>query len=424
MIRIFDKESLGDRSILKRCSEPDPKITASVSEIIAKVRAEGDKALREYSMRFDGACPECLELPKEELENAANMVQPELLDVIREAAKRIERYHRAQIKSSYVVEGEGTLLMQKLRPLDRVGAYVPGGTAPYPSTVLMNLVPAKLAGVGEIIMVSPPTCNGAISPVILATAYIAGVDRVFQVGGAQAVAALAYGTESIPKVDKIVGPGNAYVAEAKRQVFGAVGIDLVAGPSEIFVIADDTCVPEIVAADMLSQAEHDVLSTAVLATTSAEFAAKVADELEKQLSVLPRENIARKSIENNGMILITDSIEDAISMANDLAPEHLELCVDNPFDYVNQIRNAGSVFLGKNCPEALGDYFSGTNHTLPTGGSANYGSPLSVDDFVKKTAFTYYTREALEEVMDSVALFARHEELEGHARSILSRRKY
>ena len=422
MVKILEKSELGDRSILMRSNEPDPKITDAVRAIISKVRAEGDKALREYSLKFDGACPEYFEIPREQLEAAAESVSPKLISVIKEAAARIEKYHKAQVRSSYVVEGEGTLLMQKVRPLDRVGAYVPGGTAPYPSTVLMNLVPAKIAGVGEIIMVSPPTCNGGISPVILATAYIAGVDRVFQVGGAQAIAALAYGTESIPKVDKIVGPGNAYVAEAKRQVFGACGIDLVAGPSEIFVIADETCKAEIVAADMLSQAEHDVMSTAVLATTSRRLAEDVACELERQLSILPRENIARASLENNGLILVTDSVEDAISLANTLAPEHLELCVDNPFDYINAVKNAGSVFLGKNCPEALGDYFSGTNHTLPTGGSANYGSPLSVDDFVKKTAFTYYTGEALSKVMDSVALFARQEELEGHARSILSRR--
>lgn len=421
MIRIKSAAELDGIGSLRRSSEPDPKITAAVSEIIRNVRANGDKALREYSLRFDGACPECFELPRKALEEALDKVPQELLDVIREAARRIKNYHRAQIKTGYIVETEGTLLMQKVRPLDRVGAYVPGGTAPYPSTVLMNLVPAKLAGVKEIIMVSPPTCNGEISPVILAAAYIAGVDRVFQIGGAQAVAALAYGTESVPRVDKIVGPGNAYVAEAKRQVFGPVGIDLVAGPSEIFVIADGSCKPAVVAADLLSQAEHDVLSTAVLATTSKELAEQVAQELEKQLAVLPREAIARASIENNGLILIADSIEQAIDMANELAPEHLELCVDNPFDYVPLVRNAGSVFLGKYCPEALGDYFAGTNHTLPTGGTANYGSPLSVDDFVKKTSFTYYTADALRGVKDAIALFARQEELEGHARSVLSR---
>lgn len=421
MIRVLDKNSLGDRSILKRCSEPDPKITAAVAEIIKNVRCNGDKAVREYSLKFDGACPECLELPRSAMLEAMDKVTPELLNVIREAARRIERYHKAQLKQSYIVETDGTLLMQKIRPLDRVGAYVPGGTAPYPSTVLMNLVPAKIAGVGEIILVSPPTCNGEISPVILAAAGIAGADRVFQVGGAQAVAALAYGTESIPKVDKIVGPGNAYVAEAKRQVFGPVGIDLVAGPSEILVIADESCRASVVAADMLSQAEHDVMATAVLVTTSRELAEETATEIEKQLCVLPREKIARASIENNGMIIICDSIEEAIGMANDLAPEHLELCVDNPFDYVSQIKNAGSVFLGKNCPEALGDYFAGTNHTLPTGGTANYGSPLCVDDFMKKTSFTYYTSEALNSVKDAIALFARQEELEGHARSVLSR---
>ncbi|MDO5444629.1 MAG: histidinol dehydrogenase [Eubacteriales bacterium] len=421
MIKILKKADLRDKSILRRCSEPDPAVTASVSEIIKNVRAHGDAAVREYSIKFDGSCPDTLELPREALAEAVNKVPSELLDVIREASRRIERYHRAQLRQSYEVETDGTILMMKVRPLDTVGAYVPGGTAPYPSTVLMNVVPAKIAGVKEIIMVSPPTCRGEISPVILATAYIAGVDRVFQVGGAQAIAALAYGTESIPKVDKIVGPGNAYVAEAKRQVFGPVGIDLVAGPSEILVISDGTSNPAVVAADMLSQAEHDKLSTAVLITTSEKLAKDTAAEIEKQLSVLPREAIARVSIENNGLILITDSIEDAIDLANEVAPEHLELCVDNPFDYVSLIKNAGSVFLGKYCPEALGDYFSGTNHTLPTGGTANYGSPLSVDDFIKKTSFTYYTAAALNTVKDSIALFARQEELEGHARSVLSR---
>ena len=421
MIKILTRAELGDKSILRRCSEPDPAVTASVSEIIRNVREHGDAAVREYSIKFDGSCPDVLELPREALSEAVNKVPAELLDVIKEASRRIERYHRAQLRQNYEVETDGTMLMMKVRPLDTVGAYVPGGTAPYPSTVLMNVVPAKIAGVKEIIMVSPPTCKGEISPVILATAYIAGVDRVFQVGGAQAIAALAYGTESIPKVDKIVGPGNAYVAEAKRQVFGPVGIDLVAGPSEILVIADGTCSPAVVAADMLSQAEHDRLSTAVLITTSEKLADETAAEIEKQLAVLPREAIARVSIENNGLILITDSIEDAVDLANEVAPEHLELCVDNPFDYVSLIKNAGSVFLGKYCPEALGDYFSGTNHTLPTGGTANYGSPLSVDDFVKKTSFTYYTAAALNSVKDSIALFARQEELEGHARSVLSR---
>lgn len=421
MIRILSKNELGDISALRRSSEPDRKIRDSVEEIIRNVRNSGDQAVREYSLKFDGVCPDSLELPREAMEEAVNKISPELIEVIKEARRRIENYHRAQIRQSYIVETDGTLLMQKIRPLDRVGAYVPGGTAPYPSTVIMNLVPAKLAGVKEIIMVSPPTCRGEISPVILAAAYIAGADRVFQVGGAQAIAALAYGTETIPRVDKIVGPGNAYVAEAKRQVFGPVGIDLVAGPSEIFVIADETCNASVVAADLLSQAEHDVLSTAVLATTSKELAENVAQEIEKQLALLPREKIARSSIEKNGLILIADSIGEAVEMANELAPEHLELCVDNPFDYVSRIKNAGSVFLGKYCPEALGDYFSGTNHTLPTGGTANYGSPLSVDDFVKKTSFTYYTQDALSKVRDSVALFARQEELEGHARSVLSR---
>lgn len=421
MIRIITKKEMGDIRSLRRSAEPDPTVRASVEEIIQNVRKGGDRAVRDYTLKFDGSCPETFELPPEAMAEAVKKVPPEFLAVIREAAKRIEDYHKAQIRQSYLVEKEGVLLMQKVRPIERVGAYVPGGTAAYPSSVLMNLIPAKLAGVKEIIVASPPTCNGEISPVILAAAYIAGADRVFRVGGAQTVAAFAYGTESIPRVDKIVGPGGAYVAEAKRQVFGTVGIDLVAGPSEILIVADGTCNAAVLAADLLSQAEHDMRAGAFLVTTSEALAEQVSKELEKQLSLLPREKIARAAIEDNSFILLADSIEEAIDMANELAPEHLELCVDNPFDYVDRIRNAGSVFLGKNCPEALGDYFSGTNHTLPTGGTARFSSPLSVDDFIKKTAFSYYTADALREVKDSVALFARQEGLEAHARSVLSR---
>ncbi|MDD6978783.1 MAG: histidinol dehydrogenase, partial [Firmicutes bacterium] len=333
----------------------------------------------------------------------------------------IAAYHREQLKEGYTIEANGVTLKQRVLPIEKVGIYIPGGTAAYPSTVLMNAVPAKIAGVKEIVMVSPPTAGGTISPVILAAAKIAGVDRVFRIGGAQAVAALAYGTKSVPKVDKIVGPGNAYVAEAKKQVFGQVGIDLIAGPSEILVVADEGSDARIVAADMLSQAEHDKMATAVLITDSEAVAKAVAWEIDKQLEVLPRREIAEESVNVNGKIIITDTPDEAIELANKLAPEHLELYLDDAEKYADKVVNAGSVFVGKNCPEALGDYFAGPNHTLPTAGTARFASPLSVDDFTKKMSFTYYTEEALRYAKDKVALLARQEGLEGHARSILSR---
>ena len=392
-------------------------VQESVSGIIADVRARGDEALKELSLRFDGACPEPFELEKSALKAAAESISPVLLRTLEEAAENIRRYHSAQVRKGFVLNGEGTMLMERIVPLERVGVYVPGGTAAYPSSVLMNVIPASLAGVEEIIMVSPPTCNGAIAPIILAAAYVAGVDRVFQVGGAQAIAALAYGTESIPAVCKIIGPGNAYVAEAKRQVYGQVGIELIGGPSEILIIADESNSPEILAADMLAQAEHDMMASAVLITPCRELAEQVAQQIDIQLETLPRKEIARVSIEVNGMILLVDSVEQAVNLANEMAPELLGLCVQNPFDYVSRIRKAGSVFLGGSCPEALGDYFSGTNHTLPTGGTARYGSPLSVDDFVKKISFTYYSRSALEQVKDKLVTLAEAEGLEGHARS-------
>ena len=314
-------------------------------------------------------------------------------------------------------EGSGSEPGSLIIPIEKVGLYVPGGTAAYPSTVLMDSIPAKIAGCRELVIVTPPGKDGKVPAAILAAAQIAGVDRIFKVGGAQAVAALAYGTESVPKVDKIVGPGNAFVAEAKKQVFGTVAIDMIAGPSEILVLADGTCDARIVAADLLSQAEHDKLASAVLVTDSAELAQAVAEEIERQLSILPREEIARASIENNGKIIVTGDLSAAIDVANALAPEHLELCVDNPFDYLDRITHAGSIFLGKNCPEALGDYLAGPNHTLPTSGTARFSSPLSVDDFVKKSQYTYFTRDALGRVADHVAAFARQEGLEAHARS-------
>ncbi len=396
-------------------------IRRSVDEILTAVRERGDSAVREYSQRFDGACPEDFELDRKCLEEAAQAVPASLLETLRTAADNIRRYHSAQVRRGFTLNGEGTMLMERIVPLENVGVYVPGGTAAYPSSVLMNVIPAKIAGVDEVIMASPPTCNGTVSPIILAAAYIAGVDRVFQVGGAQAIAAMAYGTESIPAVCKIIGPGNAYVAEAKRQVYGQVGIELIGGPSEILIVADEANRPEVLAADMLAQAEHDTMATAVLITTSEELAEGVAAEIEKQLTTLPREEIARASINNNGMILLVGSLQEGLALANRMAPELLGLYVKDPFNYISSIRSAGSVFLGGSCPEALGDYFSGTNHTLPTGGSARYGSPLSVDDFIKKISFTYYSSDALESVKDGLAELARAEGLEGHARSVLIR---
>ncbi len=406
--------------ILARREEAD--LSAAVAEIVAAVRREGDEALRRYAKAFDGTDLEELEVPAEALDRAAEALDPSLRAVLEEAAENIRDYHRRQVRSSFVIsEEDGVILGQKVIPLDRVGLYIPGGTAAYPSTVLMDAIPAKLAGCPELIMVSPPSRDGEIAPVILAAARIAGVDRVFRAGGAQAVAALAWGTETVPRVDKIVGPGNAYVAEAKRQVFGQVAIDMIAGPSEILVVADGKSDPVQVAADLLSQAEHDRNASAVLITDSMELAQAVQREIEVQLEELPRRETARASIDGNGKIVVTDDILQGIEIANALAPEHLELCVDSPFDYLDKVRHAGSIFLGRNCPEALGDYFAGPNHTLPTSGTARFSSPLSVDDFVKKSQFTYYTAAALERVSDKIARFAREEGLEGHARSVLSR---
>ena len=338
------------------------------------------------------------------------------------AAQNIRAFHSRQIRKNFMInDQEGVVLGQRVMPIEKVGLYVPGGTASYPSTVLMDAIPAQLAGVKQIIMVSPPDKEGKIADPILAAAKVAGVNRIFKVGGAQAVAALAYGTQSVPKVDKIVGPGNIFVATAKRRVFGVVDIDMIAGPSEILVLADGSCNPAYVAADMLSQAEHDKLASAVLVTDSMELAQAVQAQLEVQIPKLARAEIARTSIENNGKIIVSDSMSQAISISNLIAPEHLEVCVDDPFACLNAITNAGSVFLGKNVPEALGDYFAGPNHTLPTSGTARFSSPLSVDDFVKKSSFIYYTKEALGKVQDRVVDFAMREGLQGHANSVAIR---
>ncbi|MBE6045080.1 MAG: histidinol dehydrogenase [Clostridiales bacterium] len=420
MIKVLKKGDYALDDVLIR-DRSGRDVSQVVADIIFGVKMGGDPTLINYSQTFDGPIDGALELTKEEIDAAVAEVPEEVMETLQEAADRIAFYHKAQLREGYTLKEDGVTLRQKVVPLKKVGIYIPGGTAAYPSTVLMNAVPAKIAGVEEIIMVSPPTANGTIAPVILAAAQIAGVDRVFRIGGAQAIAALAYGTKSVPKVDKIVGPGNAYVAEAKKQVFGQVGIDLIAGPSEVLVIADKGADARIVAADMLSQAEHDKMATAVLITTDQFVAERTAEQLEVQLATLPREEIARESIDVNGKIIIVDSIDEAIDLANELAPEHLELFLDDAEAYADKIRNAGSVFVGKNCPEALGDYFAGPNHTLPTSGTARFASPLTVDDFVKTMSLTYYEPEALEYAKDKVALLARQEGLEGHARSILSR---
>ncbi len=418
MIPIYSIDQLPLSQILRREAAEGPDVGAAVSAILRAVRQEGDAALRRYAKEFDQAELTDLEVPASRLQAAAADLPADLRAILEEAADRIRDFHRRQLREGFTVaERPGVILGQKVTPLDRVGLYIPGGTAAYPSSVLMNAIPAKLAGCGEVVMVSPPTCGGDIHPVILAAAAIAGVDRVFRVGGAQAVAALAYGTESVPKADKIVGPGNAYVAEAKRQVFGLVDIDMIAGPSEILVIADGGSDAAQVAADLLSQAEHDKMATAVLVTDSPALAQSVQEELTRQLPQLPREEIARASLRQNGKIILVHTIEEAVEISNAIAPEHLELCVDAPFDYLSRVRHAGSVFLGRYCPEAVGDYFAGPNHTLPTGGAARFMSPLGVDDFVKRTQFTYYTADALRADTAKIAAFARQEGLEAHARS-------
>ncbi len=418
MIRIL-KESETKREAIFAREDPVGSVEEPVREIIAQVRAKGDEALKRYTKEFDGVDITSVEVGQGAIDEGFRMADPMLVDILYRASERVAAFHQHQVRNSFLVnEEDGILMGQKIIPLERVGLYVPGGTAAYPSSVIMNCIPAKLAGVKEIVMVTPPGKDGKVPPNILAAARICGVNRVFRVGGAQAIAALAYGTESVPRVDKIVGPGNQFVAEAKKQVFGKVGIDMVAGPSEILVIADGKCDPRIVAADLLSQAEHDKNASAVLVTDSEALAVAVQAAIEEQLPKLRREEIARASIDTNGKIIVADNLDTAVEIANEIAPEHLEVCVDQPFDYLDKIKNAGSIFLGRNCPEALGDYFAGPNHTLPTSGTARFSSPLSVDDFVKKTQYTYYTRPALEKAQPTVSIFAKQEGLTAHARSI------
>jgi len=421
MIKILKYGEVKNEEIFKR-NEPTVNVGDIVSDIIKNVRENGDKALFEYCEKFDRARLSSLTVSREELDEALNAVEPRFIDVLTRAAANIKKFHERQVRNSFIINDEsGIVIGQKVIPVDRAGLYVPGGTAAYPSTVLMDAIPAKIAGCKEVVITTPPGPDGKINPVILAAAHVAGVDRIFKVGGAQAIAALAYGTETVPKVDKIVGPGNAFVAEAKKQVFGQVSIDMIAGPSEILVVADEKSEARNVAADMLSQAEHDKMASAVLVTNSMELAVNVQSEIEKLLPALIREDIARASIEKNGKIIVADNIMKAIDIANEIAPEHLELCVDEPFSYLDSIRHAGSVFMGRNCPEALGDYFAGPNHTLPTSGTARFSSPLSVDDFVKKTQYTYYSRDALKAVAEDIAYFATLEGLTGHAKSAIIR---
>ncbi len=421
MIRILDLKNVSFDEILAR-SDPQQNVSAQVSEIIDAVRRQGDRALFDYTRRFDGVALESLCVTQEEIDRAVSKTEPEFMRILEKAACNIRAFHEKQKRTGFVLTGEdGVVMGQKIIALERVALDVPGGTAAYPSSVLMDAIPAKLAGVGQLCIATPPAKDGSVNPAILAAAHVAGVDRIYKMGGAQAIAALAYGTESVQRVDKIVGPGNAYVNEAKKQVFGRVAIDMIAGPSEIMILSDGDTRADVLAADLLSQAEHDKASSAVLVTDSAALAKEVQQQLELQLPKLERFEIARASIDNNGKIIVARDLNEAMDVVNALAPEHLELCVDEPFALLGRVKHAGSVFLGRNCPEALGDYMAGPNHTLPTLGTARFSSPLSVDDFIKKTQFTYYTPEALEKVAEDVASFARREGLTAHAKSALIR---
>lgn len=423
-MRIYDFAGLKEEDFLNRRIDDYAEYEGAVKEIVAKVRAEGDAALRYYAEKFDGGAPAGFELSREDRDAALARVSADYKAVLERSAANIREFHEMQKREGFrYTRPDGTVLGQKVTPIERVGIYVPGGTASYPSTVLMNAIPAKVAGVKELCMITPPAKGGGVRDEIVAAAEIAGVDRIFLAGGAGAIAALAYGTESIPKVDKITGPGNIYVALAKKAVFGTVGIDMVAGPSEILVIADETADAATVAADLLSQAEHDKLASAVLVTTSRALAESVSEEVERQLRLLPREEIARASVENCGKIIVADSLDDAVKVSNKIAPEHLELCVEDPFTLLEKITAAGSVFLGMNTPEAAGDYFAGPNHTLPTGGNARFSSPLSVDDFVKRSSFVCYTKEGFKNAINDISVFAESEGLTAHARSAEARRK-
>lgn len=417
MIRTYAYKDIKIEEIFAR-EEEKTNVADVVAEIIAEVRKGGDAALKRYAEQFDGAAPAVFEVSKEERAAAYAQADAAFLEILKEAAAHIRAFHEKQKRTDFVLtEREGVVLGQKIIPLDRVGLYVPGGTASYPSTVLMDCIPAKIAGVKEVCMVTPAK-DGKLNPDIIAAAEIAGVDRIFRIGGAQAVAALAYGTESIPRVDKIVGPGNAFVAEAKKQVFGQVSIDMIAGPSEILIVADKSANPKFLAADLMSQAEHDKMASAILLTTSEETANETAKELSRQMQTLERRDIIEQSLNDFGAIIVCKDISEAVDFANELAPEHLELAVENPMEYIGRVDNAGSVFLGHYSPEPLGDYFAGPNHVLPTSGTARFFSPLSVDSFIKKSSFIYYTEPALSEAKDDIIKLAETEGLTAHANSI------
>ena len=422
MIPILQFDRLAPEDILNRDIQAEEDVSAAVDAVLAAVKAKGDAALKAYTKQFNGVELEDLQVSEAELDAAWRGLDPEFIRTLELAAENIRRFHEHQVHKDFVLTDQpGILMGQRYTPIDKVGICVPSAPAAFPSTILMNVIPAKIAGVGEIVVVTPPDQNGAISPEALAAAKIAGADKIFKIGGAQAVAALAYGTESVPRVDKVVGPGGIFVATAKRKVFGQVAIDMIAGPSEILVLADGKSDAAWVAADLLSQAEHDVLASPVLVTDSQELARAVQAEVERQLELLPRREVARRAVDDNGKIIVTDDLEKAVEAANLIAPEPLELCVDDPFALLPRVKNAGSIFLGRSAPEALGDYFAGPNHTLPTSGTARFSSPLSVDDFVKKSSFLYYDQAALSPVAERIAEFARREGLEAHARSVLIR---
>lgn len=406
-------------SLQERSSEVDKQVTATVSTMLERVRREGDCAVREYTLKFDGSCPEQVEIGREEMELALAQADADFVAALRHAMENIAAFHRRQKQQSFIdAAPNGVILGQRIRGLRRVGLYVPGGTAAYPSSVLMNAIPAKIAGVEEIIMVTPPLKDGTANQDILAAAALAGVDRIFLMGGAQAVAALAYGTETVPRVDKIVGPGNIYVATAKRLLYGIVDIDMIAGPSEILVMADETANPKFLAADMMSQAEHDVLASSILLTTSRKIAEETIAEIQRQLPTLSRAKIIEQALTNYGAVILCRNMEEMVSLANNLAPEHLEVMVNNPMEYIGRLDNAGSVFLGQYSPEPLGDYYAGPNHVLPTSGTARFFSPLGVDSFIKKSSYIYYTEEALRQAHDDIVCIAQREQLTAHANSI------
>lgn len=409
--------------MLRRTAREAASVDDAVRDIINNVMSDGDAALFEYGRKFDGVTLSSFKVSEEEFAEAERLVGEDYRAILKRSADNIAAFHRCQLRKGFEIEEDGCVIGQKVIPLESAGLYVPGGTAAYPSTVLMNAIPAKIAGVGRIVMVTPPLKNGKVKPEVLVAAQVAGIDEVYKIGGAQAIAALAYGTESIPKVDKITGPGNIYVATAKKMVFGVCGIDMVAGPSEILVIADDGAEAKNVAADLLSQAEHDMRATAVLITDSQKLAEEVSYELERQVRLLPRYEIANKSLEDNCKLIVTDNLEEAVRLSDKLAPEHLELCVKEPEKLLGIVRNAGSVFMGYNTPEAVGDYYAGTNHTLPTGGTARFSSPLGVEDFIKTTQYVKYTRQKLEKSADDIIKFAQSEGLTAHAESVAVRFK-